>query len=237
MGDAMIKLLRHGAVENPWVYRIVMLVIAVTFVITMGWWGFGDDSRQVVARVGDRSFTSDEYERAYRNYERAYRDALKEQFTPELAKQLDLKHLVVNSLIERQLWLDTARQMGVTVTAGELAKSIAAINAFQNERTGRFDAEAYRRVLAASRLTPEAFESSQREDLLIAKIKAVVAESTAVSETEWSETRTRQAAQNPGPISDAMLPSPLPQKQERALRAYIAQVRHHADVEIHDNML
>ncbi len=232
----MIKLLRQGAVENPWIYRIVMLVIVVTFIVTMGW-GISDDSRQVVARVGDRSFTSDEYERAYRNSERAYRDAFKEQFTPELAKQLDLKHLVVNSLIERQLWLDTARQMGVTVTAGELAKSIATINAFQNERTGRFDAEAYRRVLAASRLTPEAFESSQREDLLIAKVKAVVAESTAVSETEWDETRTRQAAQNPGPISDAMLPSPLPQKQERALRAYIAQVRHRADVEIHDNML
>ncbi|MFZ5863557.1 MAG: SurA N-terminal domain-containing protein [Nitrospirota bacterium] len=233
----MIKLLRHGAIENPWIYRIIMLIIAVTFVITMGWWGFSDDERQVIARVGERSFTLDEYERAYRNYERAYRDALKEQFTPELAKQLDLKHLAVNSLVERELWLDTARRMGVTVTDGELAKSIAAITTFQNERTGRFDAEAYRRVLAANRLTPEAFEASQREDLLIAKVKAVVAESTAVSEAEWGETRARQAAQNPGPISDAMLPSPLPQKQERALRAYIAQVRQQADVEIHDNLL
>jgi peptidyl-prolyl cis-trans isomerase D len=233
----MIKLLRHGAIENPWVYRIIMFIIVITFVITMGWWGFSDDDRQVVARVGDRSFTAEEYERAYRNYERAYRDALKEQFTPELAKQLDLKHLVVNSLIERELWIETARQMGVTVTPTELARSIAAIAAFQNERTGRFDAETYRRILAASRMTPEAFESSQREELLIAKVKAVVAESTAVSETEWSEARARQAAQNPGPISDAMLPSPLPQKQERALRAYIAQVRHRADVEIHDNLL
>jgi peptidyl-prolyl cis-trans isomerase D len=83
-------LLRHGAIENPWVYRIVMLVIAVTFVITMGWWGFSDDERTVVARVGTRS------DRAGRVRTRlpkpgAYRDALKEQFTPELAKQLDLK--------------------------------------------------------------------------------------------------------------------------------------------------
>jgi peptidyl-prolyl cis-trans isomerase D len=233
----MIKLLRHGAIENPWVYRIIMFIIVITFVITMGWWGFSDDDRQVVARVGDRAFTADEYERAYRNYERAYRDALKEQFTPELAKQLDLKHLVVNSLIERELWIETARQMGVTVTPSELARSIAAIAAFQNERTGRFDAETYRRILAASRMTPEAFESSQRDELLIAKVKAVVAESTAVSEPEWGEARARQAAQNPGPISDAMLPSPLPQKQERALRAYIAQVRHRADVEIHEHLL
>jgi peptidyl-prolyl cis-trans isomerase D len=233
----MIKLLRHGAIENPWVYRIIMLVIAVTFIITMGWWGFGEDSRQVVARVGDRSITLEEYERAYRNYERSYRDALKEQFTPELAKQLDLKHLVVNALIERQLWLETAHQMGMTVTPGELAKSIAAIPAFQNERTGRFDVDAYRRVLAANRLSPESFETAQREELLINKVRSVVGESTAVSESEWGEARARQAAQNPGPISDTMLPSPLPQKQERAVRAYMAQVRRSADVEVHEQLL
>ncbi|HET8760843.1 MAG TPA: SurA N-terminal domain-containing protein, partial [Nitrospiria bacterium] len=206
-------------------------------VITMGWWGFSDDDRQVVARVGHRTITMDEYERAYRNYERAYRDALKEQFTPEFAKQLDLKHVVVNALVERQLWLDTAHSLGLTVTPGELAKSIAAISAFHNERTGQFDADAYRRVLAANRLSPEAFESAQREDLLITKVKALVSESTALSESEWDEARTRQAAQNPGPTSDTMLASPLPQKQERALRAYMTQVRRHADVEIHDNML
>lgn len=233
----MIKLLRHGAIENPWVYRIIMLVIAVTFVITMGWWGFSDDERTVVARVGTRSISMDEYERAYRNQERAYRDALKEQFTPELAKQLDLKHMVINSLVERQLWLDAAHQMGLTVTSRELAHSIAAIPAFETNGTGRFDPEVYRRVLAANRLTPEAFESAQREELLIAKAKAVVSESIAVSEPEWADARARQAAQNPGPTSDAMLPSPLPQKQDRIVRSYTEQLRRHADVEIHDNLL
>jgi peptidyl-prolyl cis-trans isomerase D len=233
----MIKLLRHGAIENPWVYRIVMLVIAVTFVITMGWWGFSDDERTVVARVGTHSIALDEYERAYRNQERAYRDALKEQFTPELAKQLDLKHVVINALVERQLWLGAAEQMGLTVTSRELAHSIAAIPAFEKEGTGRFDPDVYRRVLAMNHLTPEAFESAQREELLIAKVKSVVSESTAVSEPEWADARARQAAQNPGPTSDAMLPSPLPQKQDRVVRSYADQLRRHADVEVHDNLL
>jgi peptidyl-prolyl cis-trans isomerase D len=233
----MIKLLRHSAIENPWVYRIIMLVIAVTFVITMGWWGFSDDERTVVARVGTHSISLDEYERAYRNQERAYRDAFKEQFTPELAKQLDLKRVVINALVERQLWLDAAKQMGLTVTSRELAHSIAAIPAFEKEGTGRFDPDVYRRVLAANRLTPEAFETSQREELLIAKVKSVVSESTAVSEPEWVDARARQAAQNPGPTSDAMLPSPLPQKQDRVVRAYTDQLRRHADVEIYDNLL
>jgi peptidyl-prolyl cis-trans isomerase D len=233
----MIKLLRHSAVENPWVYRIIMLVIAVTFVITMGWWGFSGEERTEVARVGTHSISQDEYERAYRNQERAYRDALKEQFTPELAKQLDLKHVVINALVERQLWLDAAKQMGLIVTSRELAHSIAAIPAFEKEGTGRFDPDVYRRVLAANHLTPEAFESSQREELLIAKVKTVVSESTAVSESEWADARARQAAQNPGPTSDAMLPSPLPQKQDRVVRSYTDQLRRQADVEIHDNLL
>lgn len=233
----MIKLLRHSAIENPWVYRILMLVIAVTFVITMGWWGFSDDERTVVARVGTHSISMDEYERAYRNQERAYRDALKEQFTPELAKQLNLKHVVINALVERQLWLDAAKQMGLTVTARELAQSIAAIPAFEKEGTGRFDPDVYRRVLAVNHLTPEAFETAQREEILIAKVKAVVSESTAVSEPEWADARARQAAQNPGSTSDAMLPSPLPQKQDRVVRSYTDQLRRHADVEIYDNLL
>lgn len=233
----MIKLLRHSAIENPWVYRIVMLVIAVTFVITMGWWGFSDDERTAVARVGTHSISMDEYERAYRNQERAYRDALKEQFTPELAKQLNLKHVVINALVERQLWLDAAKQMGLTVTARELAQSVAAIPAFEKEGTGRFDPDVYRRVLAVNHLTPEAFETAQREEILIAKVKTVVSESTAVSEPEWADARARQAAQNPGPTSDAMLPSPLPQKQDRVVRSYTDQLRRHADVEIYENLL
>lgn len=233
----MIKLLRHSAVENPWVYRIIMLVIAVTFVITMGWWGFKGDTRSEIARVGSHSISMDEYERAYRNQERAYRDALKEQFTPELAKQLDLKHVVINALVERQLWLDAAKEMGLTVTSRELAHAIASISAFEKAGTGRFDPEVYRRVLAANRLTPEAFESSQREELLIAKVKAVVSESTAVSESEWADARVRQAAQNPGPTSDSMLPSPLPQKQERVVRSFADQLRRRGDVEIRDNLL
>jgi hypothetical protein len=86
-------------------------------------------------------------------------------------------------------------------------------------------------------LTPEAFESAQREELLIAKVKSVVSESTGVSEPEWADARARQAAQNPGPTSDAMLPSPLPQKQDRVVRSYADQLRRHADVEVHDNLL
>lgn len=233
----MIKFLRQGSIENPWVFRAIMLVIAVTFVITMGWWGFSGEESPVIARVDDRSITSAEYERTYRNYERFYRDMFKEQFNADLIKQLDLKHMVVNSLVERELWLKTARRMNLNVTSSELADSIATMKAFQQEKSGRFDPALYRQVLAVNHVTPETFESSQRDDLLITKVKAVIGDSTAVSGPEWEEVRARQAAQNPGPTSDATLPSPLPQKQERTLRAYMDHLRHAATIDIQEKML
>jgi peptidyl-prolyl cis-trans isomerase D len=234
----MIKFLRQGAIDNPWVFRGIMLVIAITFVITMGWWGFGDDEAStVVAQIGDRSITSDEYERAYRNAERFYRDLFKDQFNADLLKQLDLKHQVINTLVERELWLKTARRMNVTLSSQELADSVAAIKAFQREDTARFDPELYRRVLKSNHMTPETFETNQRDELLIAKVKSLVSDSTAVSAPEWDDARARQAAQNPGPTSDATLPSPLPQKQERTLHAYMDSLRRNADVVIEEQKL
>jgi peptidyl-prolyl cis-trans isomerase D len=234
----MIKLLRQGAIENPWVFRGIMLVIAVTFVITMGWVGFGgDESSPVVARVGERSITVDEYERAYRNAERFYRDMFKDQFNADLVKQLDLKHTVINTLVERELWLKTARRLRVTLSSRELADSVAAMQAFQNDKTGRFDSELYKRVLALNHVTPDTFETNQREELLIAKVKALISDSTAVSAPEWDEARARQAAQNPGPTSDATLPSPLLQKHERVLQAYMDHLRRNATIELHEEML
>ena len=233
----MIKFLRQGAVENPWVFRGIMLVIALTFVITMGWWGFSNKTSPVVAQIDDRSITSDEYERAYRNAERFYRDMFKDQFNADLLKQLDLKHRVINMLVERELWLKTARRMNVILSPQELADSVAAMKAFQREDTGRFDPELYRRVLKSNHMTPEAFEASQHDELLIAKVKALISDSTAVSAPEWEETRARQAAQNPGPTSDATLPSPLPQKQERTLHAYMDSLRRNANVDIKEQRL
>lgn len=233
----MIKLLRQGAIENPWVFRLLMLLIAVAFVITMGWWGFSDRTNPVVARVDDRSITATEYERAYRNAERYYREVFKDQFNAEVLKQLDLKHMVINSLVERELWLKTARTMGVSVSSQELAAEIAKVPAFQRENTQQFDPDVYRRVLARNHLTPDAFETSQREDLIIAKVKSLIGDSTAVTQPEWEEVRARQAAQNPGPVSDAMLPSPLPQKQERTLQAYMDHLRRTSAVEIKEAML
>jgi len=38
----MLKLIREGSHSYPWLLKSIMGVIALTFLVTMGWWGFGE---------------------------------------------------------------------------------------------------------------------------------------------------------------------------------------------------
>jgi peptidyl-prolyl cis-trans isomerase D len=57
----MLKILRKGAVENPWIYRTIMFLIAGAFVISMGWWGFSDEGDPYVAQIDQARITRAQY--------------------------------------------------------------------------------------------------------------------------------------------------------------------------------
>ncbi|WDT78889.1 MAG: hypothetical protein MPW14_17155 [Candidatus Manganitrophus sp.] len=50
----MLKVIRKGAIENPWFFRLVMLILAVVFTATMGWWGFEQTEDKAIAKVDPR---------------------------------------------------------------------------------------------------------------------------------------------------------------------------------------
>ena len=41
----MLKLMREASHSYPWLLKSIMGIIALAFVITMGWWGFGEQTR------------------------------------------------------------------------------------------------------------------------------------------------------------------------------------------------
>ena len=105
----MIKIIREGSQKYPWVLKTVMLVIAVTFVIGMGWWGFEASRPNVVATVGPYTITFDEYRRAYQRAYRFYRDQLKQEEVDEDR----LKKLVLQGLMEAKIWNVAADRFGM----------------------------------------------------------------------------------------------------------------------------
>lgn len=217
----MLKVIRESAIERPWFYRGLMILIAVTFVVTMGWWGFEQNKEDVIISVGDDKVSREEYLRVYQNMYRFYKEMM-----PGDIPEDQLKQQVIDQLIESRLWMQAAKEMGVTVTPTELRDSIMRVPSFQNK--GKFDPEQYKRVLAANRLTPAMFEASQRADLMREKARALVRESVAPTSSELAEALAAMAGQPmPAmPMEAAVSPAErgeqaaLAMKQQRAVVAY-----------------
>lgn len=235
----MLKMIREGAIERPWFYRILMGLITLVFVVTMGWWGFGENAETVIVRVGDERVTREEYLRLLENMSRFYK-----QMMPDGEQLPDdqLKQMVIDQLIDARLWTLAAREMGVLVTTTEARDSIMTIPAFQ--RNGAFDPEQYKRLLAQNRLTPELFETSHHSDLLREKARMLVRESVAPTTDELSAVQAILADQPMPSIpmqgeasSDRAAHAVLAQKQQRALMAYLDALKTRSTISVSRDLM
>ncbi|GEM_PF-185646 len=223
----VLKVIRKGAIENPWFFRIIMGAMAVAFTFTMGWWGFESSRDNAVAKVDRASVSIEEYQRAYQNASNFYRQIFQDKYDEK-----ELRKRVIDELVDRKLWLQEARQMKLTVSDEELKKSIMQISGFQKD--GKFDPELYRRILSLEHYTPEGFERQHREDLLVEKAKTLVKESVALTPAEEDEAKKSNPS-NPDP--DRAISDRLFQKKQRAVSAYTLALRQKAAINVKEELL
>jgi peptidyl-prolyl cis-trans isomerase D len=232
----MIKILRYTHDRYPWLLAGAMGFIAVTFIVGMGWWGFGEQAGNVVASVGDLTVSRDEFRRAFENTYRAYKEKVPGEFKDETIKQY-----VVEQLIENRLWLIVAKEMSLTVSDDDLRDVITRIPDFQ--RNGTFDSDIYKRLLAANHLTPAIFEAMETKDILTTKAKMVVRDAVALTPVELSEAQAltlRQPESDPAKAAaakDRAVQDLLFQKQQRALMAYTEALKTRFPIVIHRELL
>jgi peptidyl-prolyl cis-trans isomerase D len=210
--------------------------IAITFIVGMGWWGFGEHSGSVVATVGDLSISSEEFKRAYENTYRFYKEKVPGEFKDEMIKQY-----VVEQLVDHRVWLIAAHNMGLTVSNDDLRESIMQIPEFQ--KNGRFDAEHYQRLLAANHLTPSMFEAVQMKELLSLKARMMVSDAVALTPAELAEAQAlmlRQPDSDPAKAAAAKeraIQDVLFQKQQRAMAAYAQSLKATVPITIRRELL
>jgi hypothetical protein len=234
----MIKLMREGAHKYPWLLKSMMGILAIAFVVGMGWWGFTDSQSNGIASVGDLPISQDEYRRAYENTYRYYKDNVQGDF-----KEETLKQFVLDGLIHSRLWTLAAKDMGVTVSPAELRDDIVRRPDFQ--KNGQFDPDLYRRLLAANRLTPALFESMHATELLREKARMMVRDSVALTPAEIAEaqtllarqTQTEASGQAAQTANERLLQDFLFQKQQRALMAYQEALKANVPIQVHKEML
>ncbi len=184
----MLDIVRNK--QKSFVIKIAFAIIILSFVIgyammTSPGGPDNGDTAETVAVVNDTPISYADFQAAYSNLYQLYKNIYQDQFTPALERQLKLTEKTVNGLIEQVLLIEEADRLGLSVSEKELVTAIAAIQAFQNE--GRFSKDRYMQVLDYQRLTPEAFESMQRRDMLTSKVRQHLQTGIAVSAPEIEE--------------------------------------------------
>lgn len=171
----MLKTMRKHARFFYFLFFIVIL----SFIF----WGVGTLDKPTavsVAEIGKEKITVEEYWRAYEQVRDKYRETYREQFNEEMEKKLNLRENVLNALIEDRVLLISAKELGMAVTDKEVQDAI--INDPKFMRDGIFRKDVYFRTLDLNRLTPEAYESSLREQLMILKMKRLIGSVVDISE-------------------------------------------------------
>ncbi len=166
----MLRILREHA--SSWMIKGILILVAVTFISWGGYSFFREKKVTYVAKVDDVTIEWREYNEAYENAKKQYRDALGPSFSEKMIEELGLKEKILDGLVDKILILQEAKRLGLSVPDEELRVGIESIPAFQVN--GQFDRRNYERFLRLSRMTSDEFEQSQRENLLISKVVSLI---------------------------------------------------------------
>ena len=178
----MLRTMRKNA--GSFFIKILLGAIVVVFVF----WGVGSFRSQRAGRiavVNGQVITFEEYRDAYNNLMEKLKQRFGNALTEDMIKVLRVKEQALDQLIDRALMSQEAERLKLRVSEEELIAAIGQIKAFQ--QSGQFDVRTYQKVLSHYRTTPEAFEATQRDMMLIERLQAFIAAHVKVSEQEVAE--------------------------------------------------
>jgi peptidyl-prolyl cis-trans isomerase D len=189
----MLKVMRQSFQQLKWVlWFVVFVFIAFIFVD----WGMGRVRGEKagsgeIATVNGGRITAVDFNRQFQQTQERYRQMYRDNWSPALAKALDLPNQVLNGMIDRRMLVDVAHSSGVRVSDAELAEKIQAVPSFQKD--GQFiGAKEYRNLLAANGFTADQFERDFRDDMMIEKFNRLVAASLVVPDSQVADQFARQ---------------------------------------------
>lgn len=174
----MLRFLRKYS--NSVGIKILYGLLAGLFIV----WGVGavgGNRREVVARVEGRDITGRDVDRATALLQRRYEELLKDKFSPDLMRSLDLRGRALDGLVDDALVRNEAGRLGIRVSDAELVEAITHMPEFQEN--GRFDRERLEAALRYQRDRGE-FEDDIRRSLTFQRLQSLVTDGVQVSDGE-----------------------------------------------------
>ncbi len=224
----MLKAMRHHAKY----FYVLFFIVILSFIF----WGVGTvdktgDRGNIVAEVGKYKITGEEYWRTYDRMFNFYRDMYKEKFDEEMQKKLNLKEVVLNSLVNNRVLLIAAKENGIMVTDDELNDAIRNEPAFS--RDGAFDSQVYQNRLKLMRLTPEAYESAKREDLILTKMRRLIELSAPVPTSDELAQISASDDQSTKALQNAVVEN----AKTTALKAYVEGMKRGLNIKVYTDRI
>jgi peptidyl-prolyl cis-trans isomerase D len=152
----------HG---NKRVVQVILALIILPFAL----WGVNSYEQSkvspgVVAQVNDIKITQQEFENALRQQQDRMRQQMGANFDAAMFDNPGMKKAILDNLVTQRLLIDRAHAAKLVATDDQIAQVIGGVEAFQDN--GKFDKKRYVAVLTSNNMSPLAYESRLRDELL-----------------------------------------------------------------------
>ncbi|MGE5237150.1 MAG: peptidyl-prolyl cis-trans isomerase [Acidobacteriota bacterium] len=182
----MLKLMRDQFKNLKIVLWFVVFIFVLLIFVD---WGTGRAGRSgggmqgVAAKAGDIVITEGEFLKQMRANDERFRQMYGKQYDA-MKGQLDLANMTLQNLIDQQLLLREAKKMGLEVSDQELLDKIMSYPAFKRQDGSFVGDELYTRILRANQTTPEEFEASLRQELMLQKLQQAIAAGIVIPDSD-----------------------------------------------------
>ena len=223
----MLKVMRKHAKYFYFLFFMIIISFIGWGVGTVDKTGKGD----ILAEVGKHKITTEEYWRTYDRIFRFYREIYKDKFDEEMEKKMNLKENVLDSMINEQVLLIAAKEADISISDEELQESITHEPAFL--RNGVFDNDVYLNRLRLNMITPEAYESSKRQELTLKKMRRLIELSVDATDINSNLKQVSGDNQLVKMLSEQMLND----RKEKAVKSYIEGLKKQIKIKINKQLI
>ena len=223
----MLKVMRKHAKYFYFLFFMIIISFIGWGVGTVDNTGKGD----ILAEVGKHKITTEEYWRTYDRIFRFYREIYKDKFDEEMEKKMNLKENVLDSMINEQVLLIAAKEVDISISDEELQESITHEPAFL--RNGVFDNDVYLNRLRLNMITPEAYESSKRQELTLKKMRRLIELSVDATDINSNLKQVSGDNQLVKMLSEQMLND----RKEKAVKSYIEGLKKQIKIKINKQLI
>ncbi|MGZ5828389.1 MAG: peptidyl-prolyl cis-trans isomerase [Xanthobacteraceae bacterium] len=159
----MLRGLRKAS--GNWLGKSILAAVVTILIISFGIWGVGDmfriSARAPVASIGSAEITAEQFRQTFNDRIQALSRQVGRPVTPAQALSIGFDQQLLGQMLAEAAMDETARKMGLNVSAAEVAKRITTDPTFRG-LSGEFDRNRFEQLIRQSGFTEGRFIAEQR---------------------------------------------------------------------------